>query len=145
MSIRKILFSDVDALEALDKQCFSDTIRFNRHALWHYISLQNSIGNLYTINDELIGFIIATELSKQSYNIVTIDVEASMQRRGIGTELIKSIMLVLRNRKTKNVSLQVSVDNDAAIKFYLKHGFHIVKTLASYYPTGDGYQMESRI
>jgi ribosomal protein S18 acetylase RimI-like enzyme len=142
LPIRKITLDDVESLEELDRQCFSDTIRFNRHALWHYLSLPNSIGYLYSLNDDLLGFVIATELPEQTYNIVTIDVEPNMLRRGIGTELIQMLITILKNRNAKGISLQVSVNNDPAIKFYLKHGFRIVETLASYYPTEDGYQME---
>jgi ribosomal-protein-alanine N-acetyltransferase len=103
------------------------------------------VGLLSSEENRLFGFIIATKLPPDGYNIVTIDVDPGFRRRGIGTELLKVMKGILQNNEIRMLSLQVSVDNTPAIDFYQKHGFTIVKTLARYYPTTDGYQMEHGI
>ncbi len=144
MAIRYITPRDIGYLEALDRKCFSDAVRYNRYTLDHYLSLQNSFGLLETTEDNntLMGFIIANEISNEIMNIVTIDVDPSFRRRGIGSKLINTAKLILKQRDVKKITLQVSMDNLPAIKFYEKHGFHITQRLPNYYPASDGYQME---
>jgi ribosomal-protein-alanine N-acetyltransferase len=135
----------VEQLEELDRKCFSAPVRYNRHALSYYLSLTTSFG-LAEFNDiNLIGFIIVTLTSNDSANIVTIDIEPSLRHQGFGSKLIRLATNVLLSWKVKKITLQVSVDNDVAIKFYKKHKFIITKKLPRYYPTTDGYQMEREI
>jgi ribosomal-protein-alanine N-acetyltransferase len=133
---------DAEVLEELDRKCFPPPVRYNRHALSYYLSLPNSFGLAEFENDEIKGFIIVTLISKNNANIVTIDVEPSLRRQGIGSKLITLATNVLHSWKVQIITLQVSVDNEPAIKFYQKHKFKIIETLSMYYPTSDGYQME---
>ena len=142
MTLREITSEDMVSLEALDKKCFSEAVRYNRHALDFYLSLPNSIGLIQTDNDIILGFIIANMLTDDTFNIVTIDVEPIYRRQGIGTDLIKAVIRIIQEWKMSKISLQVAEDNIPAINFYLKHGFQIMKKLPKYYPHGDGYQME---
>jgi ribosomal-protein-alanine N-acetyltransferase len=145
MVIRLISSGDFESLEALDRKCFSDPIRYNRYELAYYLSLENSIGLAKTTNGKLLGFIISTMIDSDTMNIVTIDVEPSARRCGIGTNLIQALKNMLKEWKVSKISLQVSMDNEPAIEFYKKHGFSITKLLPRYYPTNDGYQMECTI
>jgi ribosomal protein S18 acetylase RimI-like enzyme len=143
--VRYLTDSDVEQLEELDRKCFPAPVRYNRHALSYYLSLPTSFG-LAEFNDvSLIGFIIVTLTSNESANIVTIDIEPSLRCQGFGSKLIRLATNVLLSWKVKKITLQVSVDNDVAIKFYKKHKFTITKTLPMYYPTTDGYKMERDI
>lgn len=145
LTIRPIDSNDVEHLEALDKICFSNAVRFNRHALSHYLSLPNSIGLLQSNDNMLQGFIITTMAAEEIANIVTIDVEPTVRNRGIGSNLVFAVKNILKDRQVKRITLQVSTDNTTAINFYIKHGFKITKSLPNYYPNTDGYQMEYKM
>ena len=95
MTIRYIKNSDIELLESLDKKCFPPPVRYNRYALNYYLSLLNSFGLLESVNDELLGFIIITLLSKDIANVVTIDVEPELRRRGIGSKLFNKARDIL--------------------------------------------------
>jgi ribosomal protein S18 acetylase RimI-like enzyme len=44
------------------------------------------------------------------------------------------------------VLLEVAVNNQAALTFYIRHGYNVLKTLREYYPGGlDGLLMGKRI
>jgi ribosomal-protein-alanine N-acetyltransferase len=134
--------ADLETLEALDKKCFTDTVRFNRFAFDYYLSIPNSIGLLEQQDNKMLGFIISTPISYDTFNIVTIDVDPEFRQTGIGSELILALKRILKRWNLNRISLQVSRDNTTAIQFYFKHGFKIVKELPNYYPDTDGYQME---
>jgi len=142
LMIRQINSDDVDHLEALDKKCFPNEVRYNRYALSHYLSLPNAIGLLQSNNNILQGFIITTMFDENIANIVTIDVDPLVRNRGIGSNLVFAIKNILKGRQVKRITLQVSINNSVAIGFYMKHGFRITKQLPNYYPNTDGYQME---
>jgi ribosomal protein S18 acetylase RimI-like enzyme len=117
-------------------------VRYNRHALNYYLSLPTSFGLAEFENVKLKGFIIVTLISKDIANIVTIDVEPKLRKQGIGSKLIALAKNVLHSWKVQKITLQVSVDNETAIRFYQEHEFKVIETLPMYYPTTDGYQME---
>jgi len=142
LMIRQINSNDVDHLEALDKKCFSNEVRYNRYALSHYLSLPNAIGLLHSNDNMLQGFIITTMADENIANIVTIDVDPTVRNRGIGSNLVFAVKNILKARQVKRISLQVSINNTTAINFYMKNGFKITKRLPNYYPNTDGYQME---
>ena len=142
MTIRYITKDDIGSLEELDRRCFTEAVRFNRYDLAYYLSLPNSIGLVEENSDTPLGFIITTLIAEGTMNIVTIDVEPRYRRHGIGTGLIITAIEILRRLDMTKVTLQVSMNNQPAIAFYLKHGFQVAKQLPKYYPDGDGYQME---
>jgi ribosomal-protein-alanine N-acetyltransferase len=145
LTIRYLTENDAEILEELDRKCFPPPVRYNRYALGYYLSLPTSFGLAELENDILKGFIIVTLIQKDTANIVTIDVEPSLRRQGIGSKLIAMAKNIMQSWKVQKITLQVSVDNDPAIKFYEKHEFKIIETLSMYYPTTDGYQMECEI
>jgi len=52
----------------------------------------------------------------------------------------------LRAAGCKTILLEVAVDNRAALTFYKKHGYSVLKTLPRYYPGGlDGLLMGKTI
>lgn len=142
MTLRYITQADLEALEDLDKVCFPREIRYNRYALGYYVSMKDSIGLIKSVDEKIVGFIIATITPNSHANIVTIDVSPEFRRRGFGSNLISAVKLILNELDINKISLQVSVDNETAIEFYLTQGFEITKILPSYYPGSDGYQMD---
>jgi MFS family permease/GNAT superfamily N-acetyltransferase len=68
--------------------------------------------------------------------------EPEIRKQGIGNRLLRIMIDILKQNNISKMTLQVSVDNEIAINFYLNAGFKILKILPNYYPSTDGYQME---
>jgi len=143
VTIRYITLEDVAQLQALDEKCFSNEVRYNRYDLAYYISLEDSIGLIETLekSDTMLSFLIVTMFSHNTANIVTIDVEPAFRNQGIGSRLINAVKIILQESKINKITLQVSIKNTPAINFYRKHGFEVIRLLPNYYPSSDGYQM----
>ena len=73
---------------------------------------------------------------------MTLDVRATHQRSGYGSQLLARAEDILRDYGVEFYDLQVDVTNSGAIGFYRKHGFGKVRTLRKYYANGnDAYLM----
>lgn len=63
------------------------------------------------------------------------------RRKNIAFSLLTYI---INQYEFDNITLEVSIENRAAIKLYEKLGFHIIAIRPSYYDGVDGYLMERR-
>ena len=101
------------------------------------------IYNEYTYNfcyikySKVIGFIIYTSLY-ENVEIVDLFVSEKYRNKRIGSMLLNE---VLRRNKKKNISLEVNVNNENAIKLYKNNKFEIASIRKGYYNGIDGYLM----
>ena len=56
-------------------------------------------------------------------DILNISINKSCQRKGYGNKLLHYLIKELKDRMISQLILEVRVSNQAAITFYLKHGF----------------------
>lgn len=94
----------------------------------------------YKENNKVVGFIsysIIYERAELNY-IVT---DLKYRRCGIGQKLLNYALSNLKNNMVENFSLEVNVNNEEAINFYLKNNFQIKATRSNYYEDGDAYLM----
>lgn len=94
----------------------------------------------YKENEQVIGFIsysVIYERAELNY-IVT---DKQYRRKGIAQKLLDFATSDLKNNMVENFSLEVNVNNEVAIKFYLKNKFEIRATRHNYYVDGDAYLM----
>ena len=92
------------------------------------------------IDGRVVGFIsysIIYERAELNY----IAVDKSYRGRVIAQKLLDYVLEELKNNMVENFSLEVSVDNLAAIKFYLKNDFKIKAIRKKYYDGVDAYLM----
>jgi ribosomal protein S18 acetylase RimI-like enzyme len=61
-----------------------------------------------------------------------LEVSQALRRRGIGTAFLAALLPVLKARGFRTLKLQVSGENDAALRLYKKTGFLITETLSYY-------------
>ena len=92
----------------------------------------------YKSNDKYVGFIIYQLLYDQA-EIIDIYVNSDYRKRGIGKELLN---IVINNKKVKNITLEVNVDNKNAIMLYNSLGFKTVSTRKGYYNGKDALLMQ---
>ena len=114
-----------------------------------YISeFKQNVGNIsnpylkingYYINNELVGIIVYEDIFNR-FEIDYIVVDCKFRRKGIASELIKSIIIL----NPENITLEVREDNIAAINLYKKLGFEVVSKREKYYGNIDGLLMIRR-
>ncbi len=80
------------------------------------------------------GFIVAH--GGPTGHIITIDVIPAARRTGLGSLLLKAAEERLREEGSLAVGLEAAVDNVAALSFYKRHGYDVVKTWPRYYSNG---------
>lgn len=106
----------------------------------NYDKLFNNYDNndhiyVYELDNEIIGFIHIKKI--YDIEIINIVVDNNKRRMNIGNSLIEYVI----NNYNVNITLEVAVDNIAAINLYKKNNFKILSTRKNYYNGKDAYLM----
>lgn len=137
--IRVATKEDLSSLESIENSVFSKfDYPLNRRNFSYHIKKEHIFVILE--NDNICGYILFFEY-KNSIRIYSIAVSMEFSGLGYGTKLIKYVIEIATN-KSKNIMLEVKVDNIKAINLYKKLGFLDIKRLQAYYSDGkDGFKM----
>lgn len=134
--IRDYTSDDFDALWRMDQECFPPGIAYSKPELTAYMQRRGA----FTLiagdpeNGSVGGFIVAH--GGPSGHIITIDVAKAARRSGIGSLLLESAEQRLRDSGCRAVGLETAVDNLAALAFYKRHGYSVIRTWPRYYSNG---------
>ena len=85
---------------------------------------------------EVLGFLVANRAASGRGHIITIDVRKNGRRFGIGSALLNSAEEQFRAAHCAVVRLETAVDNVAALSFYKRHGYTVIKSIPRYYSNG---------
>ncbi|MBR3199364.1 MAG: GNAT family N-acetyltransferase [Bacilli bacterium] len=96
----------------------------------------------YYLDGKMIGFIDYSIIYEKA-EINYIAVSEEYRRKGIGEELLNYFISKLNG--VSSVSLEVNVNNEGAIKFYLKNGFVKKAIRKNYYNGEDAYLMVKKL
>ncbi len=149
-TLRDFSPDDFDRLHAIDQECFPPGIAYSRRELSFYMKLRGAFtlvaeAGTWAKKPDIAGFIVAQKHQRRMGHVVTIDVLAPYRRHGLGSLLMNEVESRLREAGCDAMFLETAVDNAAALKFYERHGYVVVKELPEYYPNGlDGYLMLKR-
>lgn len=83
-----------------------------------------------------VGFVMA-QVAADEAEILSLGVEASWQRHGLGKRLVESISRALATAGARRLFLEVAEDNAAAIALYGKCGFAETGRRKAYYPRSN--------
>jgi [ribosomal protein S18]-alanine N-acetyltransferase len=134
--VRDFQPEDFETLWRLDQECFPPGIAYSRQELKSYIR-QHGAFTLVAVNEDgkkAQGFIVA--LGGPVGHIITIDVSSGARRYGIGSTLLQKAEQRLRTAGSQAVGLETAVDNLAALAFYKRHGYSVVRIWPRYYSNG---------
>jgi len=152
--IRQSRREDFDTLWRIDKECFPPGISYSRLELAVYMRRPRSFTLLAEaaatdskksaakgsqVADSpvgIVGFIVAEANRRGTGHIITIDVLPTARRFGVGSTLLSAAEEHLRAAPCHAVELETAVDNLAALAFYKRHGYDLVKTIPAYYSNG---------
>jgi len=134
--IRDFKPEDFDTLWRMDQECFPAGISYTKPELKAYLRQRGSFTLVAADSDrgKLQGFIIAQ--GGPTGHIITIDVLAAARRSGLGSLLLQAAEQRLRDNGCRAVGLETAVDNLAALAFYKRHGYSVIRTWPRYYSNG---------
>lgn len=101
---------------------------------------------VYELDDEIVGFINA-DIFDDRAEIIDLAVLPLYRNRKIGDELLKNIINICKQKGCDNITLEVRMDNIAALKLYKNNDFKIVGVRKKYYSnkTVDAYLMQRKL
>jgi [ribosomal protein S18]-alanine N-acetyltransferase len=162
-TVRNFQPSDFDTLWRIDQTCFPPGISYSRAELRFYMRRRSAftlvaiggaplkVDTALEAREEnlalpIAGFIVAEATSHGRGHIVTIDVLSAARRFGVGSLLLRIAEERLRSAGCSAVELEAAVDNLAAIGFYKRQRYHVVRTSPRYYSNGvDALVMEKSL
>lgn len=109
---------------------------FNRRYPADYLKSNISEKYILLFKERVVGF-LEFEIALDVGEIFMIVVDSQLQGRGLGGLLMDFALGVMKERKVKEVYLDVSVKNQRAIDFYSRYGFETVSIRKEYYHSGD--------
>lgn len=136
--IRDFQPEDFETLWRMDQECFPPGIAYSKRELKAYIHDRGSF-TLVAVDqakneEKATGFIVAHD--GPTGHVITIDVIAAARRSGVGSLLLQAAEDRLRAAGSRAVGLETAVDNLAALSFYKRHGYNVVRTWPRYYSNG---------
>jgi len=146
IQLRNCCQQDFEQLWALDQRCFPEDIAYSRQELAYYLRHKSAICLAAWEERQLRGFILGHPEARGFGHIITLDVDSSARRSGLGSTLMKALEAKFESAGCRSVLLEVAVDNRSAVAFYKKHGYAVLKMLRRYYPGNlDGLLMGKTI
>jgi [ribosomal protein S18]-alanine N-acetyltransferase len=134
--LRDFRQEEIETLWRIDQQCFAPGISYSRLELATYLQRPGAFALVADGSSGQIGFIVAEAGSRATGHIITIDVMPNVRGAGIGSRLLRVAEDRLRADGCQSVILETAVDNTAALSFYKRHHYTVVKTLPRYYSNG---------
>jgi ribosomal-protein-alanine N-acetyltransferase len=150
-TVRPYRPEDFRTLWEIDQACFPPGISYTQFELKSYIrgSLAFTVVAEEKATDEIsapppensdgsriIGFLVGERTLRGRGHIITIDVRDQVRRHGVGSVLLNSAEEQFRLRECRSIRLETAVDNVAALSFYKRHGYNVIRSIPHYYSNG---------
>jgi len=148
-ALREFRPEDFEVLWSIDQRCFPPGIAYPRAELAAYIRRPGSftiVAETEQRSSPIAGFIVAEASRRGVGHIITIDVLPESRRSGLGSRLLAAAEERLHQVRCRTVVLETAVDNTAALAFYKRHEYSVMKIAPRYYSTGvDAFVLEKRL
>ena len=134
--IKHMMPEDVVQVHQIEEACFSTPWSLEnfkavfRYEYNHYLTAWDG--------EEIVGFIGLMEVAGEG-DITNVAVLPSHRKRGIGDQLVSSMIALAKEKEISKIMLEVRASNEAAIHLYEKYGFEFLCIRKNYYqkPTED--------
>lgn len=134
LEISDMTISDFEIISPILTSDFDD--------FWSIQTLHSELNNpnshyiVAKINTEIVGF-AGIWKSIDDVHITNIVVKKDFRKNGIGSLLLQKLILLTKELKFKELTLEVNSNNDPAKKLYLKFGFKELGIRKRYYNNTD--------
>jgi ribosomal-protein-alanine N-acetyltransferase len=144
--IREYRPSDFPQLCAIDRLCFPDAIAYTPEEIALGLAQPGAFALVAEAQEQVIAFVLAQAKRRRLGHIITIDVRREFRRQRLGRKLMGLAEERMRQSGVTRVGLEVSTQNEHAIRFYQQLGYAAKRNLPGYYPDGsDAYLMEKAL
>jgi ribosomal-protein-alanine N-acetyltransferase len=109
---------------------------FNEHDPYLYMQFYETYPETFIvaqINGIIVGYVAGFMASEGVGRIFSLAVHPSYQRRGVGSHLLKEIIILFREMGIQEIILEVRSNNVKAKRFYERHGFFQFGVAEKYY------------
>jgi [ribosomal protein S18]-alanine N-acetyltransferase len=149
-TLRDFHREDFEVLWRIDQSCFAPGISYSRLELAAYIRRQGASTLIAESGEQssakssaILGFIVVEANRRGIGHVITLDVLPALRRFGIGSALLAAAEERLQSVGVTRVFLETAVDNEAALSFYKRYDYFLVKTVPRYYSNGlDAFVLE---
>lgn len=134
MTLRDARPEDLDAIVALEQECYPPNQAYSR-AEYHYaLNRAKALNIVLEEGGHITGFIGAFHHSShRAGHVYTVNVHPKQRGRGLGRLLMSACEERLRAMGMKRVLLEVNVENADAIRLYERCGYARLRLLKDYY------------
>lgn len=139
--IRKMEIKDADSVYRIENQAFFEP--WSKKSLLKELESNSFLSHyVYEYQGRVVGFYIASHVLDE-VEIFTIAVDSAYQKMGIGKAMLNHLIDISKIRNDKEIWLEVSTKNIAAINLYRKFDFKIMGIRKNYYQKlgEDAYNM----
>ena len=134
--IREFKPEDLEVLWRMDQECFPPGIAYSKAELKSFVRHRGSFTLVAADRKDgkAAGFIVV--YGGPTGHVITIDVDPAARRTGVGSLMLRAAEERLRGAGSRAVGLETAVDNLAALSFYKRHGYSVIRTWPRYYSNG---------
>jgi len=133
--IREFEHEDFETLWRMDQECFAPGISYSKQELRSFLRHPGAFTLVAEADGgEIQGFVVAQ--TGGTGHVITIDVSPQARRSGVGSLLLQAAEERLASNGSRAVGLETAVDNVAALSFYKRHGYSVIRTWPRYYSNG---------
>jgi ribosomal protein S18 acetylase RimI-like enzyme len=147
--LREFTPDDFERLHEVDLACFPPGISYSRRELDWYINLRGSftlVAETSAKLPQIAGFLVGQKKPRGLGHVITIDVPVPFRRHGLGSLLMNAAEDRLKSLGCHSIVLEAAVDNLAAISFYKRLGYFVLRTIPRYYQGNlDALMMAKRL
>lgn len=133
LTIRRAGFEDVERITELDQSLFPPGVCFDLPTFYFYVTDPHAVTLVAECEGGFAGFVILALENPGEGTIISIDVVPALQRRGVGARLMEEAEQAAARMGLTSVTLQVSVNNPDARRFYERRGYRVSRTLPGFY------------
>ncbi len=145
LQIRPYDPEDFNALCRMDAECYAPEIAYSRRTMRAFLRLPGAECLVAEEDGAVLGFIL-TDRDGPAGHVITLDVAPEARRRGVGTQLLEAAHGSLAAHGVREVELETSTTNHAAVAFWKHHGYRACGLLPNYYENGeDAYWMSKTL
>jgi ribosomal-protein-alanine N-acetyltransferase len=135
MDIRRARADDLPSIVRIENSSFGRDA-WDRELFLDYLAQPaRSVFLVSVIDHMVVGYALAFQ-SRTRAEIHSIAVAPGQRGRGVAAALLRRTLALLRRRGFETVSLNVRLENKAAIGLYRKLGFQRVRRVNGYYEDG---------
>ena len=131
ITFRKMIPADIDAVNALDEECFGDDAWSRGFLISEFRNprAQYLVGE---INGEIIAC-AGLELFSDEAELTTFAVAPNFQGRGFGKRLLEETICLAKKFGATSMIFEVRCSNIPALHIYQKFGFRKIGRIRNYY------------